>query len=85
MEGSGGTEEDVLPLAAAQSLHQIAGEHAGAAAAARASGVDVLVHPVENKQAAVGVAVGQVDPVPLEQFQQQRAAQLPRSPVTMRS
>ena len=77
VEGPGGAEKDVAPLALPQAGQQKGGQHAGAAAAAGAAAVDVLTAGVEDQQAAVSV-VGQRYPVPLRQPSQQVAAQPPQ-------
>lgn len=75
MEGSGGAEQDVLPTAPFHLMEQIAGEHGGAAAAARPAAVDVLLLQIEDETAAVGV-VGHLEALLAQQLQQQLAAQL---------
>ena len=76
MEGAGGAEKDIFPAALPHPVEQIAGEHRGGAAAARAAAVDVLIFQIEDHQTAVVVVGGQVHPVLPEQLQQQLTPQL---------
>lgn len=78
MEGPGGAEQQVLDPPRPQLPKEIAGEHRGGTAAAGAPAVDVLAPAVEYQPAAVGVAGGEVHPIPAEQLAQQLAPQLPQ-------
>ena len=70
VEGPGGAEEQIVPPPLCQSGEEIAGEHCGGAATARAAAVDVLALLVEEQTAAVCV-VFQDDAPALQQLQQQ--------------
>ena len=75
-QGPGGSEENPPPLARPQARQHIAVQHGGGAAAAGGAGVHVLLFPVVQQQAAVLVAVCQVDAVPPEKVPDDVVAQL---------
>lgn len=74
VEGPGGAEKDVVPLARLHAVEQVSGEYRGTASAARAAAVDVLVLEVEEHGPAVGVVV-ELDAVLAQQLDEQLAAQ----------
>ena len=79
MEGSGGAEQDIVPPPGPHPIQKVPGEHRGAAPAAGAAAVDVLVLGVENEGAAVHM-VGEGVSLPLQQLHQQLAAQAAQVP-----
>ena len=78
VEGPGGAEQQMFDPPRPQLPKEIAGENRGGTAAAGAPAVDILALAVEYQPAAVGVAGGEVHPVPAEQLAQQLAPQLPK-------
>ena len=79
VEGTGGAEEQIFPPPLRQPREEIAGEHRGGAAAARAAAVDVLALGVKEETAAVGVVL-QHDAPALQKLQKELAAQPPQVP-----
>ena len=71
---TGGGEQHILKLAAFDSVQYMAAKHRGAAAAAGASGVDVLLLPVVQHKPAVAVNLADVNAVLLEQVYKDFAA-----------
>lgn len=75
---TGGGEQHILKLAAFDSVQYMAAKHRGAAAAAGASGVDVLLLPVVQHKPAVAVNLADVNAVLLEQVYKDFAADKPK-------
>ena len=67
-------KEDAAQPSRLQIAQYFRAEHRGAAAAARAAGVDVLSLAVKNHQSAIAVLFTYIDPCPPEQLIQYFAA-----------
>ena len=87
LKGRGGREqrpgrgkEDPFPAAGPHAAQDIAAEHRRRAAAAGGPGVHILLLPVIEQQAAVGVASAQVDSVLPKKIGNDVPAQLPQIP-----
>ena len=75
---SGAAEQDFLQLTGVQLPQKIAAQGNGAAAAARAAGVDILFNVVENQRPAVCQLSAEADPVPFGKLQKHFLTQLPQ-------
>ena len=77
-QSSGAAEQDALQLTFVQLVQQMPAEGNGAAAAAGASGVDILNRIVEDHAAAVGKLPAQKKALPFTHFQQHFFPKLPQ-------
>ena len=77
-EGPGSAEEDAFQFPVPEPVQQIPAEGDGAAAAAGASGMDVLDRVVKDQSAAVRQFAAQGEVIPFPQFQKGLFPDLPQ-------